>query len=67
MKKIKKEMTFAEIMKINPEIVFKLMEMGLMCGGCPMAQFETLEQGCELHGIDVEEVLVKLNKKKNKK
>lgn len=61
MNKIKKDMTFAELMDKYPEAAFHLMEMGLMCGGCPMAQFETIEQGCEAHGVDVKKVLKKLN------
>ena len=29
--------------------------------GCPASQAETLEEACMVHGIDVEEVLEKLN------
>lgn len=62
-KKINKKMTFREIFETNPEAGYILMEMGLFCGGCPMAQFETLEDGCRAHGVDVEAILKKLNKK----
>jgi len=58
---INSEMTFSEVMEKNPEAAFRLMDMGMMCGGCPIAQFETVEQGCMAHGADVGEVLKRLN------
>lgn len=61
MKKINKDMTFAELLKENREAAYILMEKGLMCGGCPMAQFETIEEGCNAHGINVEEILEEIN------
>jgi len=62
MKKITKDMTFAEIFENNSNAGFILMQKGLMCGGCPMAQMETLEQGCIGHGLPVDEILEELNK-----
>ena len=38
-----------------------LIEIGMHCLGCPASQMETLEEACEVHGIDVEEVVKKLN------
>jgi hydroxylamine reductase len=60
--KITKEMTMAEIVEKDPEAAFRLMDMGMMCGGCPVAQFETLEDGCAVHGADVDEVIKQLEK-----
>jgi len=60
-KKITKDMTFGDVMEKDPEAAFKLMDMGLMCGGCPIAQFETVEEGCKMHGVDVKDILDKLN------
>ena len=45
----------------NPEKADILLEAGMHCLGCPASQMETLEEACEVHGIDVEEVLSKLN------
>lgn len=59
--KITKDMTFFEVMEKNPKAGFILMERGLMCGGCAMAQFETIEEGCLLHGIDVNKIIKELN------
>ncbi|MBT6956223.1 DUF1858 domain-containing protein [archaeon] len=60
-KKITKDMTFMELMDLDPEAGNKLGERGLFCGGCPMAQFETIENGAAAHGVDVDELLKELN------
>jgi len=33
------------------------------CIGCPSAQVETIEQACEIHGLNLDEVLKALNEK----
>jgi len=54
-------MLIGEIININPEFVSILMECGMHCVGCPASIGETLEEACQVHGIDVEEVLNMLN------
>ena len=65
MKKSKIEITkqtqIGEILKLNPNVKEILLGFGLHCFGCPMSQMETLEEACAVHGIDVNEVLAKLN------
>ena len=62
-KGITKDMSFAEILQKKPEAAEILMKEGMHCFGCSMAGFETLEQGCQAHGIDVNKVIKKINKK----
>ena len=59
--KISKETKIGEILEIAPEKAEILMECGMHCIGCPASQMETLEEACAVHGIDVEEVINKLN------
>ena len=61
---ITKKMTFAEIIEKEPEMAMKLAEQGLFCGGCPMAQMETLEQGARAHGLDPDKLIKNITKKK---
>tara|TARA_Y100000310_G_C20578196_1_gene761565 strand:+ start:440 stop:652 length:213 start_codon:yes stop_codon:yes gene_type:complete len=61
-KKITKDMTFGELFEFSPEAAEKLAEQGLFCGGCPMAQMETIEQGAIAHGINPDKLLKMLNK-----
>ena len=59
--KFNKDMTIGELLREAPEKAEVLLEVGMHCLGCPSAQAETLEEACEVHGIDVNELLEKLN------
>ena len=56
-----KDTTIGEILEKSPEKAEILLEIGMHCLGCPASQMETLEEACDVHGIDVEEVIKKLN------
>lgn len=58
---ITKDTIIADIIKMRPDAAEILMSYGMGCIGCPSAQMERLEQACEMHGLDLEEVLNKLN------
>lgn len=36
-------------------------EMGMHCVGCPASAMESLEEACEVHGADVNELVQKIN------
>lgn len=59
---IKKDMTIGELLEKAPEKAEVLLDAGMHCLGCPASQAETIEEACEVHGIDVEEIIEKLNK-----
>ena len=56
-----KNTTIGEILEKAPEKAEILLEIGMHCLGCPASQMETLEEACDVHGIDVDEVVEKLN------
>ena len=56
-----KDTKIGEILEKAPEKAEILLEMGMHCLGCPASQMETLEEACEVHGIEVNELLEKLN------
>lgn len=58
---IEKTTKIGEILEIAPEKADVLLEAGMHCLSCPAAQEETLEEACEVHGIDVDDILKKLN------
>ncbi len=62
--KFNKDTKIGEIIEVAPEKVDILIEVGMHCIGCPASQMETLEEACEVHGIDLDEVLKKLNEEK---
>ncbi len=58
---IEKTMKIGDILETNPEKAEILLDAGMHCLGCPASQAETLEEACDVHGIDVEELVKKLN------
>ena len=59
--KIDKNTKIGEIVEKYPEKAEILLDVGMHCLGCPASQAETLEEACMVHGIDVDELIEKLN------
>ena len=59
---IDKNTKIGELLQMSPEKADVLLQAGMHCLGCPASQAETLEEACEVHGIDVNELLNELNK-----
>ena len=59
--KFDKDTQIGYILEVAPEKADILLEIGMHCLGCPASQMETLEEACSVHGIDVNEVIEKLN------
>ena len=60
-KEIKKDMTIADVLKIDENLKNVLVGFGMHCFSCPCALGETLEEAAEVHDIDVEFLVKKLN------
>jgi hybrid cluster-associated redox disulfide protein len=59
--KVTKDMTFHQVMRLNPEVLKVLEKFQLGCIGCMGAKHETIEKGAMAHGLDVDELLEALN------
>ncbi len=59
--KFKKTSLICDVLKKHKEGEKILTEFGLGCIFCPMAQMESLEEACMIHGIDVDKLLKALN------
>lgn len=59
---IDKNTKIGELLEMAPEKADILLDAGMHCLGCPASQAETLEEACNVHGIDVDELVEKLNK-----
>ncbi len=57
---ITREMTIGEILRINPDVAPILMDAGMHCLGCPSAQGESLEEAAMAHGIDISDLMAKI-------
>lgn len=61
MSKITKNTTIGEALKLCPNAETILQGFGMHCVHCPMSQMETLEEAAQVHDIDLELMLEKLN------
>ena len=60
--KIEKTMTIGEIIRMDSNLIPVLQRFGMGCVGCPSAQSETLEEAAMVHSINIDELLIALNK-----
>ena len=58
---INKNMTIGELLITNDLIAPILMRSGMHCLGCPSSQMESLAEAAMVHGIDVNELISRLN------
>ncbi|MCT4544978.1 MAG: DUF1858 domain-containing protein [Vallitalea sp.] len=61
MAKVTKDMIIADIIAVDQEIIPILLESGMHCIGCPSAQGETLEEAAFVHGMDVDDLIQRIN------
>ena len=60
-KKITKDTLIMEAVELNPNAPEILLSYGMHCLGCAIAHGETIAEAAMVHGIDLEELLSKLN------
>ena len=58
---IEKTTKIGELLEKYPDKADILLEAGMHCLGCMAAHDETLAEACGVHGIDVNELVEKLN------
>ena len=58
---IDKKMSIEEVVKKYPETIAVFERYGLGCVGCQAALFENIQQGADIHGIEVDTLIDSLN------
>ena len=61
MKEITKDMVIGDILDKDSGTAVFFFEMGMHCLGCPASRGETVEEACMVHGVDVEELIKRIN------
>ena len=61
MAQITKDTIIGDILDIAPETAPIFLSIGMHCLGCPSSRGETVEQACMVHGVDVNDLLEKVN------
>ncbi len=59
---VTKDTLIGDILDIDKDTAPYFLEMGMHCLGCPSARGESLEEACMVHGVDVNELIAKINK-----
>ena len=54
---ITKQTTMGDMLEFDRGIGVVLMEAGMHCVGCPASINESLEEACQVHGLDSDVVL----------
>jgi hybrid cluster-associated redox disulfide protein len=61
MDQITKDMAIMEVVNKHPQCIKVFYQHGLFCIGCSVAYRESVEQGAQAHGIDVDQLMKELN------
>ena len=58
---ITKDTLIADVLNINPDAAPIFIGMGMHCLGCAMAHGETVGEACQVHGVNIDDLLTQLN------
>ena len=58
---ITKKTTIGEVLNLNIETAKFFMEIGMHCLGCPASQGESIGEAAEVHGLDPDDLVDKIN------
>lgn len=61
MAQINRQTVIGDILDLDGTTAPFFLEIGMHCLGCPASRGETIEQACEVHGVDADELVAKLN------
>lgn len=61
MKEITKDMLIGDILDKEPGTAMFFFEMGMHCLGCPASRGESVEEACEVHGVDCDAIVARIN------
>ena len=58
---VTKKSLIGDILDNEIETAQFFFEIGMHCLGCPASRGETIEEACEVHGADADELVKKIN------
>ncbi len=59
---VTRDTIIGDILDADRETAPYFFEIGMHCLGCPSSRGESIEQACEVHDVDVDVLIEKLNK-----
>jgi len=61
MEKITKDSLIGEVLEMDVDLAKHFFDIGMHCLGCPASRGETIEEACQVHNVDCNKLLEKLN------
>ena len=58
---ITKDTIIGDILDMDPTTSEFFLAIGMHCLGCPASRGESVEQACQVHGVDCDELVAKIN------
>lgn len=58
---IHKDMKIEEVLRRYPQTIPVFERFGIDCAQCQLSEYENLDHGAKVHGIDLGELLARLN------
>ena len=58
---VTKESIIGDVLDMDRGTAEFFLEIGMHCLGCPSARGESIEEACEVHGTDADELVEKIN------
>ena len=63
---ITKDMTISSVLKLDESMSDVFVGFGMFCIFCHLSEDETIEEACDVHGIEVDFLVQKLNQQYQK-
>ena len=61
MARVTKDTMIGDLLQIDQNVAPLLLNIGMHCLGCPSSQMETIEEAAMVHGLDPDDLVVKIN------
>lgn len=58
---VTKQTLIGDVLDFDRSTAQFFLEMGMHCLGCPASRGESIEQACAVHGVDVDQLINKIN------
>lgn len=58
---VNKNTTIGDVLDFDKSTSEFFLEMGMHCLGCPSARGESIGEACEVHGVNADELVAKIN------
>ncbi|MBQ4097543.1 MAG: DUF1858 domain-containing protein [Clostridia bacterium] len=59
---VTKDTIIGDIIDFDEDTAEIFLECGMHCIDCPVSRMESVECACDVHGVDVDDLIAKLNK-----